>query len=75
MYNNHLAAFVICIYVVKIVIFKVKTECEGERESLGIGICEVHSVYHIFYSKPKNLRPSFEPTNINAVPTSAMVEC
>ena len=29
----------------------------------------------IVYTNPRNSRPSFEPTNTNAVPTSAMVEC
>jgi len=75
MYNNHLYAFVIYLYVIKIVIIKIKTEGEGERESIGIGIDKVHSVYSICYSKPKNLRPIFEPTNINMVATSAIVEC
>jgi hypothetical protein len=27
------------------------------------------------YANPRNSRPSLEPTNINAVPMSAMVEC
>ena len=57
MYNNHLAAFVIYLYIVKIVIFKVKTECEGERKSLGIciGMCEVHTLYEVFSFRPKSM--------------------
>ena len=31
--------------------------------------------YSTVYTNPRNSRPSFEPTNTNAVPTSAMVEC
>ena len=32
-------------------------------------------VFYCLYASPINSRPSFEPTNISPVPTSAIVEC